>query len=650
MKINKKIIVGCSFVTLTTVPVVSEANIGTEILQQIKKKSKSSKTAEDVVEVTLNDGESLQDRISEIQNKTSVKIITVGDKTLSSSDFTALKNANMVNLDLSEAKATSIPKYAFQQKRNLESIILPSNIERIEGFAFDSCSNLNTIVLDERIKYIGEYAFRQCSSLKGDLIIPDSVTELGQCAFYCSGYDGRLVIGSGLTKIANSAFACTGLKGELVIPENITKIENSAFDNCTGFTGQLVIPETVTEVGANAFQYCTGFTGALVIPNSITSMNSGLFYGCDNIDTVILGPNIESIEPHSYYDISLAGDNKDIYMQVNPNILDSSYVYNVLDGLSYTQDRIIVELPFNFNPEGTWVNYEGEYYGTAKKSFIDIKNITSDGEVNVNNGDTTEEVVIRISDNTDFNALNLKLNGQKIELSEDTKEYTLTQGGRYEFSRTFKNGDIETITFNIDNPYEGFEEVGVAIERALLTRNPVDISIARELVNNIDDNSSKKAEFQNILNNISVDMTFDVKNASANVDVYIKSENMLSLSLNTNSITFDDFGGTEDLVKENAVTLTVNSSLPYKVDAYLATEIQNSNKNKTMDKEILNIKANGTDEYKTFTDVATTPITLFDAQEAGNDKTHGIDIMLKGGIPHEKDIYKTTIKFEATQK
>ena len=88
------------------------------------------------------------------------------------------------------------------------------------------------------------------------------------------------------------------------------------------------------------------------------------------------------------------------------------------------------------------------------------------------------------------------------------------------------------------------------------------------------------------------------------------------------------------------------------MDAYLATDIQNATKNKTMNKEILKIKANNSleSEYKSFTDVNITPITLLDDQIAGNDVVHGIDLMLKGNLAHEKDVYKTTIKFEVGQK
>lgn len=124
---------------------------------------------------------------------------------------------------------------------------------------------------------------------------------------------------------------------------------------------------------------------------------------------------------------------------------------------------------------------------------------------------------------------------------------------------------------------------------------------------------------------------------------------MLSLSLDTNSVTFEDFSEVENMEKLNAVNLTVSSSLPYKINAYLASEIQNSDKSKTMDKSIFNIRANGETNYQAFTDLVT-PIILLDNQIAGNDTAHGIDLMLKGNIAHEKDMYKTSVKFKVEQK
>lgn len=54
-------------------------------------------------------------------------------------------------------------------------------------------------------------------------------------------------------------------------------------------------------------------------------------------------------------------------------------------------------------------------------------------------------------------------------------------------------------------------------------------------------------------------------------------------------------------------------------------------------------------DYNTFADT-TIPIILLDNQPNGNDIAHGVDLMLKGNLAYEKDVYKTTIKFEAEQK
>ena len=145
------------------------------------------------------------------------------------------------------------------------------------------------------------------------------------------------------------------------------------------------------------------------------------------------------------------------------------------------------------------------------------------------------------------------------------------------------------------------------------------------------------------------DMTLARKTATANVDIYIKCENILNLSLDTNSVTFEDFSGVEDMEKQNAINIKVNSSLAYDINAYMATEIQNSDKTNTMDLNIFNIKENSEDNYQTFTNT-NEKIVLKENNSAGNNNTHSIDIRLKGGIAHEKDVYKTTIKIEAVQK
>lgn len=192
-----------------------------------------------------------------------------------------------------------------------------------------------------------------------------------------------------------------------------------------------------------------------------------------------------------------------------------------------------------------------------------------------------------------------------------------------------------------------------AVSTAESTPSTTNISIARDLVNKLPEGPDKE-RLQGRLNAIIdiTDITMPILTTTANVDIYIKCENMLSLSLSTNNVTFEDHSGVEDDEKENAVTLTINSSLPYDVNAYLPTNIEGS-RGDQMDINTLQIRANGKPDYKNFPSVGTNPgdkVELLADEVAGNNKTHGIDLKLQGGLSNPADIYKANIKFEVVQK
>ena len=173
---------------------------------------------------------------------------------------------------------------------------------------------------------------------------------------------------------------------------------------------------------------------------------------------------------------------------------------------------------------------------------------------------------------------------------------------------------------------------------------------ARDYVNQMKD-SMLKDQMQEHLNSVfpAEELKIEKKISSVNSDIYIKPKNTLSMSLNTNYITFEDFNGVEDTIKENAINLTVESSLPYQINALLETEIQNEDGTNILDKSILGIKSDDSNDYQVFPFI-NTPITLLDNQESGIVNTHPIDLKLNKGINYVVDIYKTTIKFEAIQK
>ena len=95
-----------------------------------------------------------------------------------------------------------------------------------------------------------------------------------------------LVIGTSCTSIGSSSFYyCTGLTGSLIIPDSVTTIGDFTFSDC-GFTGSLTIPDSVISIGYAAFQGCSGFNSSLTIPNSVTTIATYAFNNCTSLTAV----------------------------------------------------------------------------------------------------------------------------------------------------------------------------------------------------------------------------------------------------------------------------------------------------------------------------------------------------------------------------
>ena len=139
------------------------------------------------------------------------------------------------------------------------------------------------------------------------------------------------------------------------------------------------------------------------------------------------------------------------------------------------------------------------------------------------------------------------------------------------------------------------------------------------------------------------------KTDTSSIDVYIKPQNILSVSLNTNKIKFEDFNGVEDMVLDKATIIVVESNLRYQIKASLESDIRNNDGTEIIDKNILQIKSAIDDEYKTFPIIGE-QIDIFKNLNPDNRKIeHDVSFKLKAGIPYKVENYKTSIKFEVAQ-
>ena len=232
---------------------------------------------------------------------------------------------------------TSIPDYAFRNCTSLTSIIIGNSVTSFGEYAFYNCTNLKDayitdveawlnisfgnvyaspnyygelhildeegnevteVVIPDSVTSIGEWAFKYCYNLTS-ITIPDSVTSIGDSAFYdCTGLTS-ITIPNSVTSIGEWAFnGCTGLTS-VTIGNSVTSIGNYAFRDCTGLNS-VTIPDSVTSIGEDAFQNCTGLT-SITIPNSVTSIGNYAFYNCTSLVDITIPDSVTSIGHHAFY-------------------------------------------------------------------------------------------------------------------------------------------------------------------------------------------------------------------------------------------------------------------------------------------------------------------------------------------------------------
>ena len=224
---------------------------------------------------------------------------------------------------------TKLGNYTFYGCRSLRSITIPKSVTNIGYRAFSDCdslisitvenSNLNykdidgilfnkeetrlieypagktneTYVISDSVTSIGDHAFYSCDNLTS-ITIPDSVTNIGDDAFYhCSGLKNITVENSNLNykdidgilfnKEGTSLIEYPAGKANetYVIPNSVTSIEDNAFSWCSNLKS-ITIPNSDTSIGVCAFYAC-GSLISIIIPDSVTSIGTGAFSYCDKL-------------------------------------------------------------------------------------------------------------------------------------------------------------------------------------------------------------------------------------------------------------------------------------------------------------------------------------------------------------------------------
>lgn len=188
---------------------------------------------------------------------------------------------------------TAIGEKAFAGCTKVEKIILPSSVTEIGDRAFYD-SGIVEFTVPASVKKIGTQIFFQADKL--DTVYYNSDYANQTASVFGATWIRKVVFG-GKKVPANVCQSASGLS-EVVIGKTVIEIGNNAFEDCTNLSN-VTIPDSVSVIGEASFAGCSGLN-TVEIPNSVIRINKRAFAGCTNLYTVTIPASVTNIGEEAF--------------------------------------------------------------------------------------------------------------------------------------------------------------------------------------------------------------------------------------------------------------------------------------------------------------------------------------------------------------
>lgn len=298
-------------------------------------------------------------------------------KKITSTSDIVITDEILDNRNVARVYAKSTPEfYAFSTS--------PDTLTEYSGTA-ESVDLNNVFYKGKTVTKIADSAFRKAGATLKEVIVADTVTEIGDYAFEDNAVLTKVVLPEGLTSIGGSAFVrnrlltdinipstviyigdsafagCDALPS-LTLPEGITTIENGTFNGCNSLTS-INIPSTVTRIGMNAFKSCESLA-SIVIPSSVTEIGDWAFQLCTSLKSIYIPKSVTDVGNETF-------KSADVLTIYTENAEKPSTWLSIWNRSSSSRDCPVV-----WNAKGEMGNSEGFDYAVLNDDTVTITGYT----------------------------------------------------------------------------------------------------------------------------------------------------------------------------------------------------------------------------------------------------------------------------------
>ena len=195
---------------------------------------------------------------------------------------------------------------AFGLSKKLREIVFHEGIISIGDNALAYCSALEQVYIPQTLETLGFTVFDYCDTLQ-EIVVAEGNTHFKAVDGSLFSYDGtRLIkyvagqtvasyqVPDGTVTIEEQAFRNAKHLTEVVLPDSVEEIGDWGFLDCVSLRN-IHLGNGLRRIGTQAFGYCESLM-QITIPNSVEEISHSAFNGCKKLETVVIGSGVVRLD------------------------------------------------------------------------------------------------------------------------------------------------------------------------------------------------------------------------------------------------------------------------------------------------------------------------------------------------------------------